>query len=97
MDMAPCGPSCRYSVRSIVGLRGGAGSAWLLHTLFAEFGVESKVAGVELAAPKRHWRPESHASRAASKQQPQQQPEQPMQQQQQQRGEHPESGPLHGR
>ena len=100
--------SCRYSVRSIIGLRSGAGSAWLLHMLFAEFGVESKVAGVEQAAPKRHWRPASTAPHAVAIQQPpkqpDRQPEQPAQQhpeqqpeQQQQSGQHPGSDPLHGR
>jgi hypothetical protein len=77
-------------VRSIVGLRGGAGPAWLLHTLSAEFGVDRKVAGVRRAAPRRQWlpawriaRPQQHPPLQASEQPPQQPEQQPPQQQQQ--------------
>lgn len=48
--------ACRYGVSSIASLRGGAGPAWLLQTLFAEFGVDRKVAGASQAAPKQQWR-----------------------------------------
>lgn len=69
-------------MRSIVGLRGGAGPAWLLHKLLAEFGIDRKVNGVRRAAPRRQWLPAWHAAR---RQQPQPQAsEQPEQHQQQQ-------------